>query len=156
MKIKRFWLIPVLAIGLAACQTTGQKQTGGTLLGAAAGGLLGSQFGQGTGQLAFTAAGTILGAFVGNQIGQSLDRTDRLFADRAVQQAAAAPVGQTITWSNPDSGNYGTVTPVRDGQDTNTGAFCREYQTTVTVGGRSESAFGTACLQPDGSWKIVG
>ncbi len=156
MKIKRFWLIPVLAIGLAACQTTGQKQTGGTLLGAAAGGLLGSQFGQGTGQLAFTAAGTILGAFVGNQIGQSLDRTDRLFADRAVQQAAAAPVGQTITWSNPDSGNYGTVTPVRDGQDTNTGAFCREYQTTVTVGGRSESAFGTTCLQPDGSWKIVG
>lgn len=156
MTIKRFWLIPVLAIGLAACQTTGQKQTGGTLLGAAAGGLLGSQFGQGTGQLAFTAAGTILGAFVGNQVGQSLDRTDRLFADRAVQQAAAAPVGQTIAWSNPDSGNYGTVTPVRDGHDTNTGAFCREYQTTVTVGGSTQDAFGTACLQPDGSWKIVG
>jgi hypothetical protein len=29
----------------------------------------------------------------------------------------------------------------------------REYQTTVIVGGRNVDAYGTACLQPDGSWK---
>jgi hypothetical protein len=28
----------------------------------------------------------------------------------------------------------------------------REYQTTVIVGGREVQAYGTACLQPDGSW----
>ena len=28
----------------------------------------------------------------------------------------------------------------------------REYQTKVIVGGRSVDAYGTACLQPDGSW----
>jgi hypothetical protein len=28
----------------------------------------------------------------------------------------------------------------------------REYQTNVIVGGRSVDAYGTACLQPDGSW----
>ena len=28
----------------------------------------------------------------------------------------------------------------------------REYQTTVFVGGREVDAYGTACLQPDGSW----
>ena len=28
----------------------------------------------------------------------------------------------------------------------------REYQTTVIVGGRPVDAYGTACLQPDGSW----
>ena len=28
----------------------------------------------------------------------------------------------------------------------------REYQTTVIVGGREVDAYGTACLQPDGSW----
>jgi hypothetical protein len=28
----------------------------------------------------------------------------------------------------------------------------REYQTTVIVGGREVEAYGTACLQPDGSW----
>ncbi|MDA9983282.1 hypothetical protein N9H39_11295 [Gammaproteobacteria bacterium] len=29
----------------------------------------------------------------------------------------------------------------------------REYQTTVLVGGRDVPAYGTACLQPDGSWR---
>ncbi len=29
----------------------------------------------------------------------------------------------------------------------------REYQTTVIVGGREVEAYGTACLQPDGSWR---
>ncbi len=29
----------------------------------------------------------------------------------------------------------------------------REYQTTVIVGGREVDAYGTACLQPDGSWQ---
>lgn len=28
----------------------------------------------------------------------------------------------------------------------------REYQTTVIVGGKQVPAYGTACLQPDGSW----
>jgi hypothetical protein len=28
----------------------------------------------------------------------------------------------------------------------------REYQTTIIVGGRQVDAYGTACLQPDGSW----
>ena len=32
---------------------------------------------------------------------------------------------------------------------------CREFQKTVTIGGRSQEAYGTSCLQPDGSWKIV-
>jgi hypothetical protein len=29
----------------------------------------------------------------------------------------------------------------------------REYQTTVIVGGKEVEAYGTACLQPDGSWR---
>jgi hypothetical protein len=29
----------------------------------------------------------------------------------------------------------------------------REYQTTVIIGGREVEAYGTACLQPDGSWR---
>lgn len=31
--------------------------------------------------------------------------------------------------------------------------YCREYQTTVTVNGEQQEAFGTACRQPDGSWQ---
>jgi surface antigen len=44
---------------------------------------------------------------------------------------------------------------VRDGTDTRTGAYCREFQQTVTIGGKTESAYGTACRQPDGTWKVV-
>lgn len=33
--------------------------------------------------------------------------------------------------------------------------YCREYTRTVTIGSRREEAYGTACLQPDGQWRIV-
>ena len=35
------------------------------------------------------------------------------------------------------------------------GKYCREYQKTVTIGNHIEKAYGTACLQPDGSWEMV-
>lgn len=31
---------------------------------------------------------------------------------------------------------------------------CRDFSTPVVVNGRAERAHGTACLQPDGSWRI--
>jgi hypothetical protein len=31
---------------------------------------------------------------------------------------------------------------------------CREFNTSVAIGGQQQPAYGTACLQPDGSWKI--
>lgn len=33
--------------------------------------------------------------------------------------------------------------------------YCREYTGHVVVNGRSQNNYGTACLQPDGSWKII-
>lgn len=33
--------------------------------------------------------------------------------------------------------------------------YCREYTKTVSIGGRAERAYGTACYKPDGSWEIV-
>jgi surface antigen len=139
---------------LTACEGSGPKETAGTLLGGAGGAVLGAQFGSGSGQVLAGIAGGLAGAFLGNQIGQSLDKADQAYAEQASQRAATAPIGDTITWNNPDSGNSGTYTPVRDGYD-QAGAYCREYQTTVTVGGQVQEAYGTACQQPDGSWKVV-
>lgn len=34
--------------------------------------------------------------------------------------------------------------------------YCREYTRTVYIGNRAQEAYGRACLQPDGSWMIVG
>jgi surface antigen len=147
----------VLSLGLlGGCVTDqGNKQTMGTLLGAGLGGFAGSKVGGGKGQLAATAAGVLLGGLMGNSMGQSLDRADQAYLSRAQDQALEAPVGQTISWSNPDSGNYGHVTPTRVGRDTSTGAYCREYQTEVIVGGESQVGYGTACRMPDGDWKIA-
>lgn len=36
------------------------------------------------------------------------------------------------------------------------GDYCREYTRTVYIGNRAQDAYGTACMQPDGSWMIVG
>lgn len=33
--------------------------------------------------------------------------------------------------------------------------YCREFTQIIEVGGRKEEGYGTACQQPDGSWKIV-
>ena len=154
--ILRSTVILVVAASLAACVPhRGPKETGGTLIGAAAGGLLGAQVGRGKGQLAAVAAGTLLGALVGNSVGRSLDRADRLYAQRSAQNALEyTQAGQVSSWRNPDSGNSGTVQPTRTYQ-TPSGRYCREYQQTVTVGGRTERAYGTACRQPDGSWQVV-
>lgn len=160
--MKKFGLIcmSVAALGLAACNTTGQgtgavsKQTMGGLGGAVLGGVAGSQFGKGSGQLWMTGAGVLLGALVGSEIGSSLDRADLAYANQANQRAYKAPVGETVRWNNPETGNYGSVTPTRDGYSS-AGRYCREYQQTIVVGGKTESGYGQACQQPDGSWEIV-
>jgi surface antigen len=61
--------------------------------------------------------------------------------------------GQSTGWQNPDSGTSGTIPPTRTSQ-TGTGAYCREFQQTIVVGGETHQAFGTACRQPDGSWQV--
>ena len=66
--------------------------------------------------------------------------------------AARARVGETIRWNR--SGASGAVTVLRDGRSAS-GRYCREFQQTVTIGGRTEQAYGTACQQPDGAWEIV-
>lgn len=156
MKIKSLAAAALLALFAAACSNNpyGEKQTIGGVGGAAIGGLLGSQFGSGAGQLAATGAGVLIGALVGSEIGRTMDEQDRMQANQAVNEAHSAQLGETIVWNNPDSGHSGTVTPVRDGNSTS-GLYCREFQQTVTVSGRTETAYGTACRQPDGSWRIV-
>lgn len=32
---------------------------------------------------------------------------------------------------------------------------CREYQSTAVINGKRQPTYGTACRQPDGSWRII-
>ena len=156
MKTSRIAIVLAASLSLAACLNTGgPKQTGGTLIGAGLGGLAGSQIGGGTGKLVAVGAGVLLGGLLGSEVGKSLDKADKLYAERTSQRTLeTAPVGQTSSWSNPDSGNSGTITPTKT-YETAQGQYCREYQQTVTIGGETENAYGTACRQPDGSWKVI-
>jgi len=147
------------ALSLGACETIQQsginKQQVGAASGAVVGGILGSKVGGGNGQLWATGAGAVIGGLLGSSIGQSLDRADMAYAASASERAHAAPVGESVSWSNPDSGNYGTVTPKREGTST-AGRYCREYEQEITVDGRRETAVGTACQNSNGSWEVIG
>ncbi|MEE9545664.1 MAG: glycine zipper 2TM domain-containing protein, partial [Rhodospirillales bacterium] len=140
MNSKRITLTLVAVIFFAACADAQErpKQSIGTLLGAGVGALAGSQVGKGRGKLAAVAIGTLAGAWAGSEIGKSLDKADRLYAQRTAQNSLEHNrIGQTSTWQNPDSGHSGTYTPTRTYQ-TLSGQNCREYETTINVGGRME------------------
>jgi surface antigen len=130
------------------------SQTVGQVLGGVTGAFIGSQFGEGSGKVVAGAAGALLGAWAGSKIVQGMNSADRSAYDDASKRASTAPLNQPITWYNPQTGNQGTITPTREGR-TADGSACREYQQTVTIGGKTEKAYGTACKQPDGSWKII-
>ena len=142
-----------VAVGATACTGPSRSQIGG-VAGGAAGALIGSQFGSGTGQLVAVAGGTLLGALIGSEIGAYMDQQDQMLAQQAQQQAFAAPTGQSVAWNNPDSGNYGYVTPQPTSYSSG-GRYCRDYVQTVYVDGRQETLTGTACQNPDGTWSAV-
>lgn len=159
MRMRMILATLLVAVTASACAQNGgtgygTKQTVGALGGAALGGWAGSTIGGGTGQIAATAAGAVLGGLLGSEIGRSMDELDQMKAERAYTRATTAPVGETISWRNPDSGNYGTVTPVREGTQTASGRYCREFQQTVVIGGQREEAYGVACQRPDGTWEV--
>ena len=143
-------------LSLSACVTNqGEKQTLGTLIGAGLGGLAGSQIGSGTGQLAAIGAGVLLGGLLGSEVGRSLDKADEAYlANNAQSTLETAPTGASSSWVNPDSGNSGSLTPTHT-YATASGQPCREYHSTVTIDGQTENVYGTACREPDGSWRFV-
>ncbi|HUZ75412.1 MAG TPA: RT0821/Lpp0805 family surface protein [Stellaceae bacterium] len=162
--MRKFVTVIALVTALGACTQTGGTQpgefginntTGGTLLGAGLGGLLGNQFGGGAGKGLMTAAGVVAGGLIGHSIGSQLDQADKQAMSRTTQTALeTGRPDQPLPWRNQDSGHSGTVIPGRYYQ-TAQGTYCREYQETIDIGGQMQQGYGTACRQPDGSWKIV-
>jgi surface antigen len=144
-------LIVVTATGCATVQDNPKAAIGG-FGGAAFGGLIAAAAGGGAPAIAGAViGGALLGALAGNM----LDQRDKRMAAEAQQRALeSTPTGRPVAWTNPDTGHSGTVTPVRTFQSNR--GYCREFQNTVIIDGKSENAYGTACRQPDGSWQIQG
>jgi surface antigen len=121
----------------------------GGVLGGAVGGVAGAQFGKGKGKTAATIGGAIVGVLVGASIGRSMDEIDQNCVGRILEHA---PDRRRIEWEGERGADY-AVMPLRTYQSD--GAYCREYQTEATVGGKVQHVYGTACRQPDGAWKIM-
>lgn len=171
----------VVTMSMAAAGTAraDDKALFGTLLGGIGGAVAGAQFGKGKGQLVGVAAGTLLGAGLGNSVGRSLDRADTTYYGQrsgGYYQPGYAPAYYDYppprhyhrppprevvyyppppVYAAPAPRYYGApVTYEAPVQQPSNAGYCREYQSTVTVGGRAVPAYGQACMQPDGSWKL--
>jgi surface antigen len=157
--LKTIALLVIVTFGLSACAQTGEtvrnnpKTTWGGMLGAASGGLIAAAAGGGA---AGIVGGVLLGGLVGGAIGNHLDQRDKQMAMQAANNAFEnGRSGEASSWQNPDSGNSGTITPTKTYQAPS-GGYCREYQQEIVVGGEQHKSYGTACRQPDGSWKTQG
>ena len=147
-------IVAIVALLLSGCETTNESRGG--MLGAAAGGILGNQVGSGRGQTAATFAGMVVGGVAGSAIGASMDEVDRARLEQAQSDSLEnGKIGETTGWSNPDTGNSGSVSPVRTYQNS-AGQYCREFQQEIIVDGQTEQGFGTACRESDGNWRIIG
>lgn len=152
--LSKILLVTFATTFLTGCQGQMNKQGGGTLIGGVAGGLLGSQFGKGEGKLVATGVGALAGALVGGEVGKTLDQYDRQMMENSSRKALEfSSSGTSVEWNNPDSGNHGSVTPTRTFKEG--GRYCREYVQEVFIGGEKQKAYGKACRQQDGNWKII-
>lgn len=138
-------------VSVTGCANYGQQEQAGMVIGGALGGLLGAQVDRRHhGSTAAIIAGTLVGAAIGGAVGRTMDEVDRM---RTAQTLETVRTGVSSSWRNPDTGNRYAVTPVRT-YETSSGP-CREYTIDAIIGGRKEKVYGTACRQPDGSWKTV-
>jgi surface antigen len=155
----KFAVLAAMGAALAACtgdpNGLGPKEGTGTLLGAGTGALIGSAVAGPGNRVGGAVVGGLLGGLIGNRIGAAMDDEDKQRAYAAqIDALERSPSGAPVSWKNPDSGRYGTVVPgpayVEGGRN------CRSFTHTIYIDGRPETARGTACRNPDGTWTSIG
>jgi surface antigen len=95
------------------------------MIGAATGGLLGSQFGGGAGKGVMTGLGVVGGALAGGYVGRSAEGCNRPRQRAAAPGAAGGP------------------------------RTCRSVSTQAVIDGQNQPVEGVACLDPDGVWRTA-
>jgi len=149
--IRKQFVAPLLIVPLLfACESyTPTREEFGMATGAILGGVIGHQFGGGHGKTVATIGGAALGAFVGSRVGRTMDRNDQLKTAQALETSRD---GQATTWRNAGSGQQYSVTPTRTYGASS--SQCRDFTTVTEIEGRQEVVRGSACKQPDGTWRV--
>ncbi|CCQ73344.1 RT0821/Lpp0805 family surface protein [Magnetospira sp. QH-2] len=85
----------------------------------------------------------------------ALEHQDARLREQARLQILETMVsGQSGEWYNPDSGNRGTISPVRTYKDKKD-RYCREFREQLDVDGRRETLFGVACREKESGWTPI-
>ncbi|MDA0367702.1 MAG: RT0821/Lpp0805 family surface protein [Proteobacteria bacterium] len=97
----------------------------------------------------------ILAALLATDVGQTITAADQLALERTTQTTLeTVPIGTQSTWRNPQTGSHGVIAPRKTFQRAS-GTYCREFTQTLVSGNVIEEALGTACREPDGTWKLA-
>lgn len=156
-KILMILVAIIFLTGLIGCETMGgPKQTGGTIIGAAGGAIVGSQFGKGTGRIVATALGTFIGSQIGAQIGKNMDERDKRIAGNTAANALEySPDNRISTWRNPNNNHHGEFVVTRTRENKAAHEVCRDYVHTVIIDGEEQKLYGRACRDirdPKAAW----
>ena len=147
-KGRKALLVAAVCVSVTACQTGGIStgQAVGGAAGAAAGGLIGTQIGSGTGRVLATLGGVLIGGLIGSEIGRYLDQQDQQMNQQAAVEAHST--GATRTWTNPESGNSGTIRQVQPAASASSGASCSIQESRVVLAdGTTDSTRYRLCEQ---------
>lgn len=149
-----YWMIlglgMALLMGGSGCGTyQANKAQQGSVFGALAGGLLGSQLGPAEEREENALIGAGLGFLAGYVIGNEMDKYDHMQVQRTLEHQ---PSRQTNTWVNPDTGNRFAATPgpayAREGR------IYRNIELEARVDGRPETVQAEA-YRDNGRWVLV-
>lgn len=152
----RATVVTILVLSVGACSWNEKRtETMGGVLGGIFGGIAGSKMGSGTGQNMAIIIGATLGTMWGQDLAKGMTDVDKVYSERTTKDTLEyGKPGERTTWSNPDSGNSGTVS-VNETYANDKGEDCRQFETTVNVEGEDRTTSGTACRTSDGEWQIV-
>jgi len=153
-QVTQFAIILMVPLFMAACGP-GNKQGTGTIVGATAGAVAGAAIGGPSNRVGGAAIGAVAGGLIGNVIGHDMDERDRQLAEAAQYQALEyGHSGAPTPWDNPENQHRGQIVPGKP--YVQNGLNCRPYTHTIYISCQPQTARGTACRQPDGTWKTVG
>lgn len=143
VSLRRVVVVPALVAVflITGCEST-EKRDLGTLIGGAVGAWIGHEVDDGG--AGGIVLGALAGAFVGRMIGEYMDQSDR---ERLQQTIEDTPSGQTVNWTNENTGNDFMVTPTSE-HYAEGDKQCRTFDQVVIVDGREEVMQGVACRSP--------
>jgi surface antigen len=144
----------LLALGLGSTAAmadacSGRDHTGGTILGAIAGGVLGGAVSHGNGGAVI--GGALLGGLAGNAVSRDMDCEDRPYAARSYDESFHGPVGRRYEWNRGPNRGY----IITNREYRRHGRLCRDFTQVVYRRGREFDRDGTACLRRNGEWEFL-